>query len=138
MPSALPDGSSYNVTVYSQPAAQTCTVSQGSGTVAGSSISNAQVSCSTFGGYLVGLTVSGQTGSFSMSLYLGGTLYTNNFISQSGSYFSFYIPASVATLRGTQFTITADSQPPGQSCTATPSSGDLTGTNVVYVDVTCR
>ena len=42
----LSDGASYAVTVSSQPAGQTCTVSNGTGTVASANITNVSVSCS--------------------------------------------------------------------------------------------
>ena len=47
----VPDGGSYNVTVATQPSgpAQNCTVSNGSGTVSGSNVTNVQVSCVTGG-----------------------------------------------------------------------------------------
>jgi len=38
-------GATYNVTVATQPATQTCTVSNGSGTVTGANITNVQVVC---------------------------------------------------------------------------------------------
>jgi len=40
-------GAPYNVTILSQPAGQTCTVSNGSGTMGGSNVSNVSVTCST-------------------------------------------------------------------------------------------
>lgn len=43
--SGLADGASYNVTVLTQPAGQTCTVSNGTGTVSGSNVSNVVVTC---------------------------------------------------------------------------------------------
>ncbi len=44
---ALPPGSTYLVTVQSQPVAQTCTVTNGSGTITNANITNVTVNCST-------------------------------------------------------------------------------------------
>jgi hypothetical protein len=43
-------GGTYNVTVQTQPAGQTCVVSNGSGTVAGANVSNVGVTCTDTGG----------------------------------------------------------------------------------------
>lgn len=42
---ALADGSSYAVTVLAQPSGQTCTVSNGSGTISGANVTQVQVDC---------------------------------------------------------------------------------------------
>ena len=56
---ALPPGSTYLVNVQSQPATQTCTVTNGSGTVTNANITNVTVNCSTnvrtVGGSVAGL-----------------------------------------------------------------------------------
>ncbi len=43
--SSLADGSSYTVTVATQPASQSCSVSNGSGTLAGADVTNVSVTC---------------------------------------------------------------------------------------------
>ena len=47
---ALTSGSAYAVTVFGNPAGQTCTVGNGSGTVAATNVSNIAVSCANTGG----------------------------------------------------------------------------------------
>ncbi|MGB5081358.1 MAG: beta-propeller fold lactonase family protein, partial [Burkholderiales bacterium] len=42
---ALANGGTYNVTVLTQPADQTCTVTNGSGTISGSNVTNVSVAC---------------------------------------------------------------------------------------------
>lgn len=44
---AISDGATYTVTVLTQPTGQTCTVSSGSGTIAGANVTDVSVSCST-------------------------------------------------------------------------------------------
>ena len=46
----LAAGAAYNVTVQSNPSGQTCTVSNGSGTVGSANVTNVAVSCTTAGG----------------------------------------------------------------------------------------
>ena len=61
----LAAGSPYHVTVLDQPSGQYCTVSNASGTVAGSAVTNANVNCvNTYsvGGTLAGLTVTMSSG----------------------------------------------------------------------------
>jgi hypothetical protein len=48
-PTALADGSTYDVTVSAPPAGQTCTVTNGSGTVTGGAVGNISISCATVG-----------------------------------------------------------------------------------------
>jgi hypothetical protein len=43
----IAEGSTYNVTVLTQPVAQTCTVTNGSGTMGGSNVTNVSLSCVT-------------------------------------------------------------------------------------------
>jgi hypothetical protein len=46
---ALANGASYNATVKTQPAGQTCTVANGAGTVSGANVTNVAVTCITAG-----------------------------------------------------------------------------------------
>jgi hypothetical protein len=55
---SVASGSNYSVTVFTQPAGQTCSVSNGSGTVAGSAVSTVGIACSD-NTYNVGVAVSG-------------------------------------------------------------------------------
>ena len=59
---ALSAGSAYNVTVQTNPAGQTCSVANGSGTVGSSDITNIAVTCAAATTYQVGGTVSGLSG----------------------------------------------------------------------------
>ena len=57
----LPTGAAYNVTVKTNPAGQTCTVSGGSGTVASANVTSVAVTCKT-NTYSIGGSVSGLSG----------------------------------------------------------------------------
>ena len=75
----IAEGSSYNVTVLTQPAAQTCTVNNGSGTMGGANVTNVSVNCVT---NLTTVTASStgtipvNGGSGSITITNTGTTYT--------------------------------------------------------------
>ena len=58
----LSAGSGYNVTVKTNPAGQTCSVANGSGTAGSSGVTNVAVTCTAVATYTVGGTVSGLSG----------------------------------------------------------------------------
>lgn len=122
-------GSSYNVTVSSQPTgpAQTCTVANGSGSVASANVTNITVNCVT-GQFSVGGTVSGLAGS--------GLVLQNNGenlpITASGA-FTF---ANRLVDRAT-YNVTVSTQPGGQACVVRNPSGAIASANVSSVEVSC-
>ena len=59
---ALVGGAAYSVTVKTNPSGQSCTVSNGSGTVGSANVTNVAVSCANAASYTVGGTVSGLSG----------------------------------------------------------------------------
>jgi len=131
-PAALSDASTYAVTVAAQPSnpTQTCTIANGSGTIAGASVSNVAVACTT-STYTVGGTVSGLGGSgLALSLNGGASLP----ISANGAY---TFPTAVAS--GTTYIVTIATQPsaPTQLCTVSNGSGTIASANVSNVNVTC-
>ncbi len=127
-------GSSYNVTVRTQPSnpTQSCTVSDGSGT-ANANVTSIQVSCTattvssfTIGGTISGLSGSGlvleNNGGDSLALAAGATSFT----------FATSIPA------GSSYDVTVKTQPsnPTQTCSVSNASGTANA-NVTSVSVTC-
>jgi len=129
---ALNSGSAYKVTVLTQPSspAQTCAVTNGSGT-ATSNVTNVAVDCTTTAvTYTIGGTVSGLTGS---GLVLEDNGGNNLSVTTDGS-FSF----TTAINSGAAYKVTVLTQPssPAQTCTVTNGSGTATS-NVTNVDVAC-
>ncbi|MDZ4350922.1 MAG: hypothetical protein U1A22_15455, partial [Xanthomonadaceae bacterium] len=131
-PTALNDLSGYTVTVATPPGnpSQTCTVSNGSGTLAGSDITNVQVTCAT-NTFTVGGTVSGLSGSGLVLRNNGGDDLA---ITANGA---FTFATALADLSG--YTVTVATQPsgPNLTCKATGGSGALAGADVTTVQVTC-
>ena len=125
-PTAIASGSSYAVTVKTQPSGETCTITNGSGT-ASANVSSIQVTCSTTT-YTIGGTVSGLTGTGLVLQDNGGN---NLAVSASGS-FTF----NTAVASGSTYSVTVFTQPTGQSCSVTSGSGTASA-NVSNVQVTC-
>ncbi len=123
----LVPGSPYNVTVFAQPLAQTCQVSNGAGTAASTNISNVAVVCS-INSYTVEVVVAGLTGAGLVLKDNGGD---NLSISANGS-------ASFATSvkSGLPYAVTVLSQPAGQLCSISGGSGTV-GAAPPSVHITC-
>jgi trimeric autotransporter adhesin len=128
---ALASGGTYNVTVASQPTnpTQVCTISNGSGTIAGTNITNVAVSCATTE-VTIGGTVSGLAGSGLTLQNNGGAPFA---IAANGP---FMFPASVPA--GSQYNVTVATQPqnPDQTCAVSGGAGTASS-NVTSVSVTC-
>jgi Bacterial Ig-like domain (group 2)/Galactose oxidase, central domain/Kelch motif len=128
---AVASGSTFNVTVFSQPSnpAQTCVVASGSGT-ASANVTAVVVTCTTI--YTIGGTVSGLSGTGLVLQNNGGNNLT---VSANGS-FTF----TTALASGTAYSVTVATQPsnPAQTCGVTAGgSGTVTSANVTSVMVTC-
>ncbi len=132
---ALIDGATYLVTTQSQPTgpAQTCTVSNGSGTLAGANITNVAVSCvdDPIATFTISGSVSGLNGSGLVLQNNGG----DNMAISANSGFTF----ATALIEGASYTVTVQTQPtsPAQTCTVSNGSGTLAGANITNVAVSC-
>lgn len=128
---AIADGSSYAVSVLTQPTGpvQNCVVGSGSGTLAGANISNVAVTCST-SSFTVGGSVSGLAGS-GLVLQLNGT--ANLPVASNGSF------AFPAIADGSPYAVSVATQPtaPAQTCSVSNGNGTLAGANVSSVAVSC-
>jgi predicted RNA-binding protein with TRAM domain len=120
-------GSTYAVTVQTQPATQTCTVSSGTGTLGAANVSSAAVTCAT-NAYTVGGTVSGLSGAVTL-LDNGGNILP---LSTDGS---FTFPSPVA--EGSTYNVTVQTQPAVQICTVTNGAGTMGNSDTTNVTVTC-
>jgi len=130
-PLTIGSGTKYAVTVKTQPSdpAQTCSVSNGSGTIAGANIASVSVACATdffqvsgtFSGLAAGDTVVMQTtGAGAVSVSSNGT----------------FVLATLA--QGTAYTVSVSTQPttPAQTCLVANPTGSI-GTGNASVSVTC-
>lgn len=119
--------SAYAVTVRTNPAGQTCTVSNGSGTVGAGNVTNIGVTC-TDNPYTVGGSVSGLTGTVVLTNN-GGNPVT---VSANGAFtFSSSVPFSLP------YSVAVQSQPANQTCVVSRGAGTVGAGNVTNVDVSC-
>ncbi|MGZ6076230.1 MAG: hypothetical protein ACXWK6_00350, partial [Myxococcaceae bacterium] len=128
---ALTSGSPYSVTVFSQPTGQTCTVSNGAGTVGSSNVTNIVLSCitTTIPQYTIGGSVTGLSGAGLVLRNNGGD---NLPLSANGA-FTF----STALASGSAYSVTVFSQPTGQTCTVSNGAGTVGSANITDVAVNC-
>ena len=127
-PLMVDSGGAYSVSVRTQPAGQTCSVANASGTVVGADVANVQVSCKpvafTVGGSVTGLSSAG------LVLANGG-----DSIGVAAGASGFTLPTAVA--QAGSYTVTVQTQPAGEQCSLTNSTGTVNGANVTNVSVAC-
>ena len=119
-------GATYNVTVFTQPAGQTCTVANGSGAIGASNITNVNGTC------VNNFTLSGTATGLTIAITLQNNGGSNLSVSANGS---FTFSAGVAD--GSTYNVTVLAQQAGQSCTVSNGSGTVSGANITNVSVTC-
>ena len=128
LPTPVVQGSSYAVTVKTQPLGANCVVANGSGMVGAGNVGTVQVSCAanayTVGGSITGLTSSG--------LVLANGSDT---VSPAALATGFTLPTPV--VQGGSYTVTVKTQPAGLQCSLINSTGTINGANVSNVAVAC-
>jgi hypothetical protein len=133
LPSPVPSGASYSVTVATQPTgpSQTCTVSGGTGVMGSTDVTSVSVACTT-NSFTVGGTVSGLGGSGLVLQDNGGDPLP---VASDGS-FTFAKPVA----SGAQYAVTVQTQPtqPWQSCSVTAGTGIVGAGAVSNVQVACK
>jgi len=132
-PTPVAFGKSYEVTVASQPSGQFCSVSNGSGTIGNTDVTNVQVTCSASTPYTIGGTITGLSGK-DANLVLqnngGDDLVTN----ADGS---FTFPAKVENGRPYKVTIKYQPRLQANACTVSSNgSGTVTG-DVSNIAIDC-
>ena len=124
----IASGSGYSVTVLTQPAGQTCSLTHGSGTVSGAAVANVAISCSD-NTYNVGFTVRG--------LLSTGLILEDNgadpFTVSSNGVFNFDTPLQT----GSAYSVTILTQPASETCAITDGSGTIVAASITEVLVTC-
>ena len=125
----LASGNAYAVTVLTQPVGQTCTVTNGSGTVDSNSdpVVAVAVTCTTSSS--LGGTVSGLAAGTSVTLSNGGVLLP---VAANGA---FAFPGILAT--GSTYNVSVATQPAGQTCTVSTPSGTIVANVMASVTVNC-
>lgn len=127
-PTALDDGSAYAVTISQTPVTQTCSLTNGSGTLSGADVTDVTVTCADVPTYAVGGTISGLNGTIVLQNNGGDDLSR----SADG-------PFAFATelVEGATYNVTILTEPTTQSCSVSNGSGTVGTANVTDVTVTC-
>jgi len=126
-------GAAYNVTVGTQPINQTCTVTNGAGSISNfnsSNVTNIAVNCTiniSSNNYVYG-NVTGLASGKTVTVQNNGT----DTYKSSGGSFIFPTPLAV----GASYNVTVSVQPSGQTCTVSNATG-LVGSSTV-VQVACQ
>ena len=130
MPRPVASGGGYDVTVYTQPAGQTCTVTNPTGTVGTTNVTNIGVSCSGTTSYTLSGTINGLTAN-------GLVLANNGATVSPGANATSFTFGQVLT-PGTTYAVTVQTQPPPPlTCSVAHGSGTAGAANVTDVAVTC-
>lgn len=127
-PTPIADGGKYAVTVLTQPAFQTCIVTNGTGTVMGADVTNVSITC-TNPTFTVGGNVSGLTGSGLALQDNGG----DNLPLTTNGAFTF----AKGLLGGSTYAVTIFTQPSGQYCSVTMGTGTVASADITTVSVSC-
>lgn len=127
-PTTLPQGGAYSVSVQSQPAGLTCSVSNNAGVVAAANVTGVALVCSaitnTLGGTISGLVANG------LILASGGqSLPVNS--GQTG--FTFAAPVA----SGSNYAVSVQTNPVGYTCTPSNNTGVMSNSPVNSVSVSC-
>ena len=126
-------GQAFGVTVLTNPAsplAQTCVVTNGTGTIGAANVTNVSVTCTT-NKYTVGGTISGLAGTGLVIQDNGGS---NLSVTANGT---FTFATSVASGGAYAVTVLTNPATPTQTCVVATGSGTVTNANITNVTVTC-
>ncbi|HTT06398.1 MAG TPA: choice-of-anchor tandem repeat GloVer-containing protein [Steroidobacteraceae bacterium] len=127
--SALSAGSSYTVTIQSQPTGETCAISGGTGTIQAADVTSVAVSCTT-NSYTVGGSISGLTAPGLVLLDNGGDA-----LSPGANDAQFTMPTAVAY--GASYAVTVQAAPAGLVCAVSNGSGTMGAADVTGISVAC-
>jgi len=126
----LASGATYNVTVGTEPAGETCTVTNGSGTVGSANVTNVKVACASSQTFTIGGTLSGLKSGKSVTLLDNGG---DSLKLTANGTFTFATPLA----SGATYNVTVGTQPAGETCSVTNGSGTVGSSNVTNVAVAC-
>ena len=122
-------GANYVVSVGTQPAGQTCSLTNASGSSVKSNVTNVTVTCAV-NGFMVGGTVSGLAPGEQVSLLINGG---NKTVVTANTTFTF----SGLVAMSSSYAVTVGVDPLAQTCTLTHASAPQITANVTNVGVNC-
>ena len=122
----MADKTSYYVTVKTQPAGQTCLVTNSMGAVNGANISDVSVSCAA--SYTLYVDITGLTGSISIQNNGSGGLSSSSNGTKT---------LAAGVLDGSGYNVAVSSQPVNQTCIVSNGVGTVSGADVTDISVAC-
>jgi len=129
MPTAVAYTSAYAVTVQTQPTGLTCSVSNGTGTMGSTAVTNIAVTCSA-NTYTVGGTISGLTASGLVLLDNGGDATT---LSANATQFTM----NTGVAYGSAYAIMVQTPPTGLVCSVSNGTATMGAADVTNVSIAC-
>jgi 6-phosphogluconolactonase (cycloisomerase 2 family) len=131
-PTQLKSGTAYTVSVVTPPTGEHCNVTNGSGSIATSNVTNVGITCAPVGTstYSVGGSVSGLSTGASVTLTDNGTDSVR--VSGNGA---FTFPTQLKS--GALYSVAVAGQPTGEQCSVANGSGWIGNGNVTNVAVSC-
>jgi len=123
----LINAATYSATILTQPSGQTCIAATNIGMVALANVTNVIVTC-TSNSYTVGGSIVGLTGTVVLQDNLG-----DNLSRAANGVFTF----ATSVVNGAAYSVTVLTNPAGQTCSASTSSGTINAVNINTVSVTC-
>ncbi len=138
---ALSAGSAYAVSIFSQPTGpdQVCTLTNGSGTIGSSNVTDVTINCPFATAYAVGGTVTGLVGT-GLTLQYNADNVSLPSITQVNANGSFVFGANrTSAITGTVYGVSIVNQPtsPAQTCAIIGGSGTVAGADINNVQVSC-
>ncbi len=138
---ALASGTAYSVTVSAQPTGpdQTCTVSNGGGTIGSIDVTNVAIDCPYPTSYAVGGTVTGMTGTGLSLLYSADNVSLPSILSMAADGSFSFDASRTSAVNGTVYNVSISNQPtgPAQTCVVNNASGTVANADVNSVRVVC-
>jgi hypothetical protein len=128
----LPQGANYVVVVATPPNGQSCTVSNGSGTMGLANITNIAVNCTT-NGLTLGGVVSGLDAGKTLVLQVDADFTSSNVTVTANGAYAF--PATFVP--NSEYEVFVLTQPAGQTCTVLNGSGDFGSAPISNIGVSC-
>ena len=128
----IASGSGYSVSVLTQPTtpSQTCSVTNGTGTVGNANVMNVGITCTT-NTYTISGAVTGLAGG---SLVLQNNSGDNLATSTNGS---FVFTTSIISGSGYSVSVFAQPTTPSQTCSVTNGTGTVGNANVMNISIVC-
>jgi hypothetical protein len=138
---AIPEGVAYDVEVKTQPAGQTCSVANGSGTVGSANVTNVAVTCaaSSMATHIVGGTVNGLWGTVVLTNNGGDDQSVTRFVGSPSLDLpiSFTFATPIAENGSYAVEVKTDPNAPYQTCAVSNGTGTVGTADVTNVQVTC-